>query len=526
MVNNYVGFRSSDGSMIVVSAMLITQSYSAPDLPYTLESAKQAIPEFDESATYFVWGDFTKQKVLDIGFTNVLDFRDFADNERIDFLDGSYLLFKNRPYISDPTVYEYGCAYYDQNGIEIPRISIGGRSDNSTNAYTLVSPVPMEEGQRYRYAGIYINPLVDLPIFNLLNGKFPLITESTGATVNFWENIEPVDDPYAIDGISGAGGGTGTFSGTGDAIAIPALPSLSSVATGFITLYNPNITQLRNLASYLWSDLFDLDTFRKLFADPMQAVLGLSIVPVDVPNLGEREVKFGNVSTGVSMMRAASQYVAVDCGTLNLAEFWGAYLDYDPYTKVDIYLPYIGIRPLSADLVMGKSIHVVYHVDILSGACVAYVSVGGTILYSFIGQCSASIPITGDNWTNVINGALNIAGAIGTMVATGGASAPMGVGTIASTAVNGLKPSIEKSGGMSGMGGMLAVQTPYLIVTRPRQALPANQNAFSGYPSFITETLGTLSGYTEIDSIHLENVPATSDELSEIENLLKGGVIL
>ena len=59
-----------------------------------------------------------------------------------------------------------------------------------------------------------------------------------------------------------------------------------------------------------------------------------------------------------------------------------------------------------------------------------------------------------------------------------------------------------------------------------RQALPAKQNEFMGYPAFITSTLAELTGYTEVDSIHLENVDATDAELSEIETLLKGGVIL
>ena len=118
-----------------------------------------------------------------------------------------------------------------------------------------------------------------------------------------------------------------------------------------------------------------------------------------------------------------------------------------------------------------------------------------------------------------------MAGAIGSMVATGGASAPMSIGQIASTSVNTMKPSVEKSGSMGGTGGMLGVQTPYLILTRPRQALPSDQNTFTGYPAFITERLEDLTGYTEIDTIHLENVPATESELSEIESLLKGGVI-
>lgn len=335
---------------------------------------------------------------------------------------------------------------------------------------------------------------------------------------------EDEKDPYG--GGSGTGGGTGDLDGTGDLISIPRLPTLSAVDTGFITLFNPTISQLSALSSYMWSNpAFDIEAWKKIFADPMQAILGLSIVPVIVPNGGEKDVTVGNISTGVKMTVAASQYVEVDCGTLNVNEYWGAYLDYDPYTKAEIYLPYIGIHPLSTDDIMNKSVHVVYHVDILSGACCAYVQCGETVLYSFIGQCASSIPITGDNWTNVINGAISIAGAVGTMVATGGASAPMAIGQIASTVVNQMKPSVEKSGAMSGTGGMLGVQTPYIILTRPRQAVPNNQNTFIGYPSFITEKLSELKGYTEIDSIHLENVPATEPELSEIESLLKSGVI-
>jgi hypothetical protein len=333
------------------------------------------------------------------------------------------------------------------------------------------------------------------------------------------------EDPYSPGGESGPGGGTGDFDGTGDDIDFPSLPTLSAVDTGFITLFNPSANELRSLANYMWSTGFDLDTFKKLFADPMDAILGLSIVPVNVPNGGSRAVSVGNISTGVTMNVAASQYVEVDCGTLNVNEYWGAYLDYDPYTKAELYLPYIGTRPIAVDDIMNKAVHIKYHIDVLSGACCAFVKCGGSVLYSFVGQCSCSIPITGNDWTNVVNGALSIAASIGTMVATGGATAPMAAATIASTAVNSMKPNVEKSGSMGGMGGMLGVQTPYLILTRPRQCLPARQNDFEGYPSYITRNLSDVRGYTVIESVHLEGITATDDEKSEIESILKTGVI-
>ena len=337
--------------------------------------------------------------------------------------------------------------------------------------------------------------------------------------------IPDTDDPYEKDGSSDEGGGEGDFDGDSDSVDIPPLPDLSAVDTGFIALFNPSVSQLQALANYMWSSGFDLDTFKKLFADPMSCILGLSIVPVNVPSGGSSAVVVGNISTGVSMPKASRQYVEVDCGTLNVNEYWGAYLDYDPYTKAELYLPYIGTHPIAVDDIMNKSVHVVYHVDILSGACIAYVKCGESVLYSFIGQCSSSIPITGNDWTNVINGVLGIAGAVGTMVATGGASAPYAVASIASTAVNSLKPTVEKSGSLSGTGGIMGIQKPYLILTRPRQALPARQNKFIGYPSFITVDISNLTGYTEIESVHLEGIPATDSELSEIESILKSGVI-
>lgn len=337
--------------------------------------------------------------------------------------------------------------------------------------------------------------------------------------------IQPDTDPFEPGGETGPGGGTGNFDGTGDDITIPSLPTLSAVDAGFITIFNPSIAQMKSLASYMWSSFFDIDTFKKIFANPMDCILGLSIVPVAVPSGGSKSVNVGNISTGVNMTVAATQYVEVDCGTLNVNEYWGAYLDYDPYTKAEIYLPYIGIEAIAVDDIMNKAVTVKYHVDILSGACTAYVKCGSSVLYQFIGQCSSSIPISSNDWTNVINGCLSIAGSLAHMSGTGGASAYQDVPKIAATATNSLKPTIEKSGSASGTGGLMGVQTPFLILTRPRQALPRSQNHYTGYPSFMTERFATLIGYTEVEEVHLTGIPGTDEEIKEIAELLEKGVL-
>lgn len=339
--------------------------------------------------------------------------------------------------------------------------------------------------------------------------------------------FKPTNDPYAPGDITDKDGGNGDFDATSDPVDIPPLPTISATDTGFLTLFNPSLSNIRDLAAYMWANpLFDVNAYKKILANPMDAILGLSIVPCAVPASTSKNVTVGNIPTGVSMPVCDSQYLSIDCGSINVNEYWGAYLDYSPYTKAELYLPYCGIHPIDIDDVMGKAVKVVYHVDILTGACVAYVKCGDSVLYSYIGQCASSIPVSGSDWTNMINGIINASTAIGSMAATGGLTAPMAASTIATTAVNTIKPSIERSGSLSGTGGIMGNQVPYLILTRPQQALPELQNQFSGYPSFISSYLGDLVGYTEVDSIHLEGIPATGAELNEIESILKGGVIL
>ncbi len=342
-----------------------------------------------------------------------------------------------------------------------------------------------------------------------------------------WIGDLPTADPNAPGGDSTTGGGTGDFDGSSDLIPVPGLPGISAVDTGFVTLYNPSLAQLKSLSSYMWSNDF-FDQIIKLFGDPMDAILSLSIVPVAVPDGGVQEVKVGNVSTGVTMTKAAAQYISIDCGSLNMREFWGSALDYAPNTKIQLYLPYIGYKFIDTDEVMNKTLGITYHVDILTGSCVAFVHSNGSVLYQFEGNCACNLPVTGKSWANIISAAINVAGTAAVLAGTGS----IGAATLASGLVNtagnvmGAKAIIEHGGTSSGSGGQMSVQSPYLIVERPRQSLAKGYNTFEGYPSNITAQLGLLTGYTAVESVHLEGINATDAELSEIESLLKGGVIL
>lgn len=344
-----------------------------------------------------------------------------------------------------------------------------------------------------------------------------------------WGNIQvPISpDPYEQeDGESEEDGGNGEEIQDDDVDFTPP-PSSMAVSSGFITLFCPTQYELNQLADYMWSPLFDIDTFKKLFANPMDCILGLAVYPFPLVASGTKVVSVGGIATNVSMGYTLQQYWPVDCGSVYVPKQWGAYMDYAPYTKFNIFLPYIGFRPVSADDIMGKTISLRYMVDILSGACNAELKCGNSVLYSWAGSCAGQIPITGNDWRSAITAGVSIAGSIAATVLTQGASAPMIAGTVASATVNSaqLKPEVQRSGSISGNSGFLAGQKPYLVRTNPRSAIPANQNRYSGYPSFITILLGSLTGYNEVYSVHLENIPATGAELEEIESILKGGAI-
>lgn len=355
-------------------------------------------------------------------------------------------------------------------------------------------------------------------------------------------NPDPYDDDD--DGNSDEGGGSGSddqdnWGDDSDDNPVPPLPGLSAVDTGFITLFNPTLAQLKNLAHYMWSNLFDITAFKRLYADPMDVILGLAIVPVDVAHGTLSTVCIGNVSTGVQMYKALSQYVELNCGKVKVGEKWHSYLDYGPYTNIHIMLPYIGARELDVNEIMGREVGVKYHVDILNGACVAFVTVTTSdnkehVIAQFSGQCSISIPVSSKDYTNTIIALTNLV-ATGAVLATGGMAAPTEAAAVAGAAsetanitanVINSKPKVAISGNLGGGSGLLGVQKPFLIFERPKLCRPDNQKNYTGYPSYITLKLGDLKGFTQIRDIHLDNFSMTEEEHDILLETLREGVML
>ena len=343
------------------------------------------------------------------------------------------------------------------------------------------------------------------------------------------------DNPYGEGGSATVGGGDGAYGNPDatDGAEIPALPSISAADLGFITMYNPTAAQLKSLSNFMWSGAFDLVTYKKLFSDPMQSIIGLAIVPVQPSVAGSKNVMFGTIDSGISMNYLSTNYVQLDCGSVSIDKYVGCFMDNDPYTKISIYLPFIGIRQLSADDCIGRSLHVVYNIDVLTGACACFVEVSGRgVLYSYNGSCITNVPLTAVNFSGAIQNAVSAIGsAIGIAAGMATGAAPVTAMSIAglatsaaNTAVNS-KPTVQRSGNLGGSAGILSILTPYVIIERPNMSVPNKVQKFVGQTSNITMYLGDCRGFTMCEYVHLDNLNATSEEIVEIESMLRSGVI-
>ena len=364
------------------------------------------------------------------------------------------------------------------------------------------------------------------------------------------KKIDTKDPDPNIDDSDGDKNRTPTDDIGGNTIGDDDLPTLSVMDTGLVTLYNPTIGQLQALGHFLWSDAFSVDTFKKLFADPFDTLLGLSILPVTPKVSGSHNIYFGNIDSGVSCNVVANQFLKVDMGSLTLNETYASAFDYAPSTQVDIYLPFIGSHGLNTNDVMGSTLHLIYKFDLLSGGCIAELFINHTsqgnkgkglkynrnmgLAYTFSGQCSCSIPLTSNNYNGMIQGiiqSIGTIGGIGASVATGNPA--LGIASVATSAATiGLQantPTVQRSGSIGSSNALLSCLTPYLSVQRAHVCKPGHFYSKRGIPSQVyvdnISSVGSGNYFQIADCADLHANGASDTELSEIKSILTSGAV-
>lgn len=405
---------------------------------------------------------------------------------------------------------------------------------------TFTPPVQMIEGAEYSYMYLFNNPVKKLFMGfgmhevneppctlgeaiegiaehgNLMASTFMMpLRDSQGNA------ITEDDEEYAPDSSTPSMGG-GDYDNDSDIIPVPALPTLGAYNSGLLSVYNPSLSELRNFANFLWSsDVFD--TIKKFIASPMELIVSLSIVPVEPPAGESATIKIGGISTDVGSTLIANQYMNVNCGTLNIKEYFGSALDYG-YTRISVYLPFIGVREVKASEVMSGAINIQYNIDLVSGSCVAFIVCArqglNAVLYSFEGNIASQIPIMSRDFSGIYT-----ALARGVVDSTLKGTGIIGSAYQSAMSVMSNSPTTARAGNFSANAGLLGIHRPYVIIERPIQSDPTDSNKFYGRPSNITATLGTLTGYTEVEEVFLDGLACTDEERELVRSALEEGTI-
>lgn len=372
------------------------------------------------------------------------------------------------------------------------------------------------------------NTSIDLPDINLDNYIEQIINQLGGSGAG--RDVTTTDDDGNPETLPT------DIPNTGTGVTPPeVLPETNVNAMWHV--YNPSSAELSALGSWLWSSSI-IDQITRLFNNPMESIIGVHAVYGEPSVTSATAIVVGNLTSTVSARVVSAQYTTVDCGSVWLTEHFGSAFDYDPYTKVSLFLPFIGIVRLNTADVMRAELHVLYNIDVYSGACVAMVEVKrdgvGGVLYQFSGSCAVSYPVSGAAYNNIFSGMLSLSLGIAAVAsaATGAGaalSARAGAG-IATGAILGASKmgvaDVSRSGSFSGNAGAMGIKKPYLIITRPQTNMAINYEKYDGRGSNYTSRVADCRGYIKCKEVHLSVPGAYKEELDEIERLLKEGVRL
>lgn len=341
--------------------------------------------------------------------------------------------------------------------------------------------------------------------------------------------------------------------------AMPGTPMAFAQNVGLVTVYHPTPAQLYDFERWLWVTLSQAD-INTVWNNPFDGVIGLFELYCTPTDVGNRNIHSGFLDSGINSA-IISRYTEINCGTYAIPEYYGNYLDYSPYSKAHVYLPFIGVQELNVDDIVGHAVNITYRIDEYNGSCIAMITVAKTTevngetveyrntMYQFSGNCAVELPISGGSQASIkaglmmanayqnaanISAGANLIGGVGSLLMGSIGGAISGLGQAASSYAYGQanalsnmlsgKSTVQKSGQFGSSYGAMGIKNPFITITRPKQIQVPNYNDLYGYPAHKMVTIGNCTGFLRCREVHVISPTASDEEKSLIENLLKSGV--
>ena len=240
--------------------------------------------------------------------------------------------------------------------------------------------------------------------------------------------------------------------------------------------------------------------------------------------------------------------------------------NYSPFCRVSIFLPYCGMFELDYNKYVNKTIRVRYYIDVNTGGCLVCLfdsATGGRLLDYMNGQIGSQIPITITDYAgyasaelrnisnlagvgvNLVGSGINVHSGVQTVqnattqraVEQGGGEIAKGILGVAQAPVDFAKVMYDLSttsinqfnstkGSSGALGNQYLPQYVYLVFEYVRTEETANLLQLEGKPSNRSGTVGSFSGYLEVDSVQLQCSGATENEKRSIMQMLNSGIII
>lgn len=367
----------------------------------------------------------------------------------------------------------------------------------------------------------------------------------------------PTPEPPSPDsGIDDNDKGSGTN--------LPNLNRIRSIgAGGFMSYYLLSMSGLLDIEAGLkkapstfW-EAIGTSTDTKM-TNLLQYISSLKWYPIDIlsgnygyyPDTSVSEITFGfspeaKFSFATSQYKLGSTIRVYNMGSISIPYKLGheTFLDKDPYTTVQVWLPFCGLYPIKSDYVVGNTLAFTYIIDLVTGMCTAIVTNDRNTLLNVTGKIGVDYAVTGNDIITqsermsgaYINGALSaISGGIslGANVASGNVAGSVVsgaslIGNIAKSSIDIASakravPQAVSSG--SGFGSAFAPETPCIIVNPPAIKIPSDYGHSTGYVYNQSARISSMSGFIVCDNPDLSNIIATQAEKNEIYSLLTSGI--
>ena len=327
-------------------------------------------------------------------------------------------------------------------------------------------------------------------------------SETYSDTINIGEKptedepTEPTDDPTSDDPIDG-----------GDVTS----------KNGLTTIYALTSAKANDLGQFIWNNSNDwFSNLLQVQADALSNIVSCKLLPFSLSGTG-KTIKIGNINTQVEAMEIDSQVIRKSGGNLKLSRYFNNFLDYAPYTKMSLYLPFIGFTQIENEY-MYDGVSIEYLFDIITGELLILLKNNNKTFRSINGSFGIDIPFSSTNKAQ-------IEGSFASKIAKDVIDLnPIGVlDTYTDIATSRFKTSNSSS--PSSVCAYSAPLQCFVTVDRPILNKPSSYNHDVGQKCVGSYYLSQLKGYTEVENIEL-NCPCTDAEKEEILSLLKSGVYL